>query len=189
MLPPSGYERRKEPERVRAALIQAAAELIAEQGLPRLTVDAVAKAAGVTKGGLFHHFPSKQDLVHGVQQAMIALGDETIDALMVADPEPHGRFTRAYLNGMFADHKLDDTISSRSLCLAMLADPDLQRGWLDWVTARIARHAATDDNPACALVRLAADGAWLNSLIRPDQPPPVSAEVREMLVRLTYPGR
>lgn len=189
MLPPSGYERRKEPEKVRAALIQAAAHLIAEQGLSRLTVDAVAKAAGVTKGGLFHHFPSKQDLVRGVQEAMIEIADATIDARMANDPEPHGRFTRAYLDGVFADHKLDGNTSSRTLCLAMLADPDLQDGWAGWVEGRVALHAATDDNPACALVRLAADGAWLGSLQHPDRPPPLPAEVHAMLLELTRTDR
>ena len=189
MLPPSGYERRKEPEKVRAALIQAAAHLIAEQGLPRLTVDAVARAAGVTKGGLFHHFPSKQDLVRGVQETMIAFADETINAQMATDPEPHGRYTRAYLDGVFADHKLGGNTSSRTLCLAMLADPDLQEGWSTWVEGRVALHAATDDNPACTLVRLAADGAWLNSLQHPDRPPPLPSEVRQMLIDLTYPRR
>ena len=189
MLPPSGYERRKEPEKVRAALIQAAAQLIAEQGLTRLTVDAVARAAGVTKGGLFHHFPSKQDLVRGVQETMIAFANETMDAMMATDPEPHGRFTRAYLKGVFADQKLGGITSSRTLCLAMLADPDLQEGWAGWVESRIVRHAETDDNPGCALVRLAADGAWLNSLQHPTDPPPLPAEVHEMLIGLTYPAR
>ena len=189
MLPPIGYERRKEPEKVRAALIAAAAQLIAERGLPRLTVDAVARAAGVTKGGLFHHFPTKQDLVRGVLGAMVEFADATIDAQMATDPEPHGRFTRAYLDGVFADHRLDGVTSSRTLCLAMLADPDLQDGWSGWVEGRVAIHAETDDNPACALVRLAADGAWLNSLQHPDPPPPLPAEVHDMLMDLTRPGR
>ncbi|MFA6116006.1 MAG: TetR/AcrR family transcriptional regulator [Sphingomonas sp.] len=189
MIPPSGYERRKDPEKVRLALTLAAAHLIAERGLSRLTVDAVAKAAGVTKGGLFHHFPSKQDLVLGVLGAMIDFANETLEAMMATDPEPHGRFTRAYLKGVFADQKLGGHTSSRTLCLAMLADPDLQDGWGKWVEGRIALHAATDDNPACALVRLAADGAWLNSLQHPTDPPPLPAEVFEMLMSLTYPSR
>ena len=33
------------------------------------------------------------------------------------------------------------------------------------------RNAATDDNPRCAMVRLAADGIWLGALGNPDQPP------------------
>ncbi|MES2339078.1 MAG: TetR/AcrR family transcriptional regulator [Pseudomonadota bacterium] len=187
MLPPIGLERRKEPHKVRAALVDATAMLIADQGLARVTIDAVARAAGVTKGGLFHHFPSKQHLIDGVLAEMLAFADETIDAEMAADPEPHGRFTRAYLNGVFADHRMGGTVRTRTLCLAMLADPLLQSTWARWVEGRVARHAATDDTPVCALVRLAADGAWLASLRDPENPPPVSREVRDTLTGLTRP--
>ena len=187
MLPPTAYERRKEPEKVRAALIDAAAGLIADQGLSRLTVDAVARAAGVTKGGLFHHFPTKNDLIQGVLDAMIGFAAETVDATMANDPEPHGAFTRAYLTGVFTDHRLNGKTSSRTLCLAMLADPQIQGVWGDWVERQIVRHAATDDNPSCALVRLAADGAWLNSLRFPTAPPPLAPEVHAALIALTQP--
>ncbi|MES2290847.1 MAG: TetR/AcrR family transcriptional regulator [Pseudomonadota bacterium] len=187
MLPPSGLERRKEPEKVRAALIDAAAEMIAEKGMARLTVDAVARAAGVTKGGLFHHFPTKDDLVQGVLEAMTQFASERIDEAMASDPEPHGRFTRAYLNGVFEDHRLNGKTSSRTLCLAMLADPAVQGSWSKWVADQIARHAETDDNPPCTLVRLAADGAWLNSLGHTGVPPPLPVEVYRSLIDLTKP--
>lgn len=64
--------RRKDPVAVRSALIEAAAGVIAREGFARLTVDGVAKLAGVTKGGLFHHFPSKQALVDGVFSEMLS---------------------------------------------------------------------------------------------------------------------
>lgn len=187
MVGAAGVERRKEPEKVRAALIDAAAQLIAENGMARLTVDAVAKAAGVTKGGLFHHFSTKNELIQGVLNAMIAFAGEQLDAAMAEDPEPHGRFTRAYLNGVFKDKRLNGKTSSRTLCMAMLADPDLQYSWSSWVAQQIARHAETDDNPRCALVRLAADGAWLNSLMQPGIPPPLPVEVHRTLIELTKP--
>lgn len=173
---------------MRAALIGAAAALIADQGLSRLTVDAVARAAGVTKGGLFHHFPSKDDLIQGVIGAMIDSADATIATTMADDPEPHGSFTRAYLAGVFTDKRVTERASTRTLCLAMLADPTLQDVWLDWVKDQVAKHAATDDNPACALVRLAADGAWLNSLRQHTTPPSLPPEVLAMLIDLTRPA-
>ncbi len=182
---PTGYERRKAPEKVRAALIDAAAALIAEHGLSRLTIDAVARAAGVTKGGLFHHFPSKDALVQGVLDAMIAFVDEVTASKMAIDSEPHGRFTRAYLDNVLVDHRLNGTVSSRALCLATLADPAIQAIWTDWVAGRVERHAETDDNPACALVRLAADGAWLNSLRDADGAKALTPELMTRLVAMT----
>ena len=187
MLCSSRYERRKEPEKVRAALIDAAATLICEQGLSRMTIDAVARLAGVTKGGLFHHFASKEELIQGVLDAMVAMAEVQVDTAMAADPERHGSFTRAYLGGVFAEPKLANGSSSRTLCLAMLADPKLQGAWFDWVAGQVARHAATDDNPACALVRLAADGIWLNSLRHGPAPPPLSPDLQATLIGLTRP--
>jgi AcrR family transcriptional regulator len=181
------HDRRRDPQKLRAALINAASTLIAEQGLARVTVDAVAKAAGVTKGGLFHHFPSKQALIAGVQDSMLAQADATVDAAMAADPEPHGSFTRAMLAGVLSDDALSDTVSSRTLCLAMLADPGVQKRWADWVAARVARHAATDDNIPCAVARLAVDGIWLSSL-HGGEPLPVSAAVYEALIAMTRPS-
>lgn len=185
MISMCGYERRKEPAKVRAALIHAAAEIICDKGLARLTIDAVAKAAGVTKGGLFHHFASKDDLVQGVLDAMMTSASARIDEIIAADPEAHGRFSRAYLNGVFENHQLEGKVSTRMLCLAMLADPDIQGRWSDWVASQVAHHAETDDNPNCALVRLAADGAWLNSLKHPGIPPPLPVELYRTLIELT----
>lgn len=179
--------RRKDPVRNRAALLDAATAVIVEQGLAKLTVDAVAKAAGVTKGGLFHHFASKDDLIQGVLTAMLDTAEQQIQAAMADDPEPHGRFTRAYLNGVCGKREIVDNATSRALCVAMLGDPTLSDSWRNWVARKVADHAATDDNPSCAMVRLAADGIWLNSLTRPDSPPEVCDDVKSSLIALTYP--
>jgi AcrR family transcriptional regulator len=47
----------------RAKLLAAAADICAESGGHSLTLDAVAQRAGVSKGGLLYHFPSKDALM------------------------------------------------------------------------------------------------------------------------------
>ena len=59
----NAHQRPKEPVRVRRALLDAAQQIAVAQGLQNVTVQAVAQAAGVTKGGLLHHFASKQRLL------------------------------------------------------------------------------------------------------------------------------
>jgi AcrR family transcriptional regulator len=48
-------------------------ELFAAQGYDGTTVDQVIKRAGVTKGGLYHHFVSKQELLYEVYGDLITI--------------------------------------------------------------------------------------------------------------------
>jgi AcrR family transcriptional regulator len=55
--------------RTRTQILEAAERGFAEHGYDALGVDEICRAAGVTKGGFYHHFPSKQalfvSLLHG----------------------------------------------------------------------------------------------------------------------------
>jgi AcrR family transcriptional regulator len=55
----------------REKILDAAAELVAEVGAGRLTLDAVAERAGLSKGGLLYNFPTKESLLQGMIQRMI----------------------------------------------------------------------------------------------------------------------
>lgn len=59
---------RKTPEQTRNKLLEAAAHIILTQGAAHLTLDQVAQAAGISKGGLLHHFPTKEALLIGLLQ-------------------------------------------------------------------------------------------------------------------------
>lgn len=162
----AGYTRKKQPEVIRRALLDHAARIVMEQGLASLTVQAVAAAAGVTKGGLFHHFPTKQALVDAVLRDLLDRLDAEIDALMAADPDPHGRFTRAYVAAAFADHASAPGGAWAAVSLSMMADTAVSGFWTGWLSARLDRHRATDGGPEMEVVRLAADGAWLALLLK-----------------------
>ena len=61
------YFRQPIPMRpARERLLDAAERVVAESGATHLTLDAVAKSAGVSKGGLLYHFPSKEALLEGM---------------------------------------------------------------------------------------------------------------------------
>ncbi|WP_236572902.1 TetR/AcrR family transcriptional regulator [Streptomyces sp. GS7] len=53
----------------RAAIMEAAMELIAERGYRRTSLAAIAERAGLTQQGLLHHFPTKELLLIGVLEA------------------------------------------------------------------------------------------------------------------------
>ena len=160
----SGRTRRtNNPEGVRRHVLSAAADLVQEQGIAPLTLDAVARRAGVSKGGLLHHFPAKAALVESLLEDLLDRLDTAIDAAMADDAEPQGRYSRAYLSAIaMLDADGPDCASGwSSVCAALVAEPALRSRWQAWVEGRKAAHSETDGSPDCALVRLAADGLWL----------------------------
>jgi AcrR family transcriptional regulator len=61
------YFRQPIPVRpARERLLDAAERVVVEAGATHLTLDAVAKSARVSKGGLLYHFPSKEALLEGM---------------------------------------------------------------------------------------------------------------------------
>ena len=55
-------ESRKQPEATRRKLVDAGVKLMRLQGFNATTVDDICAEAGVTKGGFFHYFKSKDDV-------------------------------------------------------------------------------------------------------------------------------
>ena len=59
-----GVHRPKRPELVKALLLDACAQQLLSGG--PLSIGVVADIAGVTKGAVQHHFPTREDLVHAL---------------------------------------------------------------------------------------------------------------------------
>lgn len=57
--PPRGYGPKER-------LFRAAIHVALENGFGKVTLDAVARQAGISKGGLLHHFASKKDLIRAM---------------------------------------------------------------------------------------------------------------------------
>jgi len=102
----------------RDPLAEGALVLFAEVGYARLTIAAVAKAAGVAKGSVFQSFVSKEDLfLHGVRRRFEAW----FDRLAAVDPfRPPPRLARSLLGTLEADALL--------LPLLALVGPVLEEG-------------------------------------------------------------
>ncbi len=65
-------------EETRGRILDVATELFREKPYHRVSMEEIAKKAGVSKGGLFHHFSSKYKLAESV---LFRLLDEWIDEL------------------------------------------------------------------------------------------------------------
>jgi TetR/AcrR family transcriptional repressor of nem operon len=66
----------------RNRILDAAEALALEQGFAATSVDEVITAARTTKGGFFHHFPSKQALASSLVERYVAADLELLDDLL-----------------------------------------------------------------------------------------------------------
>jgi TetR/AcrR family transcriptional regulator, transcriptional repressor for nem operon len=66
----------------RTRILDAAERLVLDQGFAGTSVDDVISAAGTTKGGFFHHFPSKQELAHALVERYVAADMRLLDDLL-----------------------------------------------------------------------------------------------------------
>lgn len=73
--------RNEHEESVREKLYGAALSVAVERGFGHVTIDAVAKRAGVSKGGLLYYFPSKTHLIK-------ALLDHCLETVQNENPSP-----------------------------------------------------------------------------------------------------
>ncbi|WP_457588896.1 TetR/AcrR family transcriptional regulator [Ensifer canadensis] len=180
------YNRKKQPEQVQRALLECAAKIAADHGVAAVTVKAVADNAGVTKGGLFHHFPSKQALLDGMVDALLEKLDAEIDTSIAEDPVPYGSFTRAYVKSVFVGKAFGFETPWSTLFMAVISDSALRSRWVEWFGGRLERHGATDGDQTLNVVRLAADGAWLSYVTADSRAAQLELEtLREHLLALT----
>ncbi|MDF1666474.1 MAG: TetR/AcrR family transcriptional regulator [Planctomycetota bacterium] len=108
-------------------ICEAAIVIAGRDGYSAMSLEAVAKQAGVSKGGLLYHFPSKDDLLQGTLQHFAKVARGMLMERIAADPTPNMRWARGFVTCMFpseeelASSKQDlDPNTMGSFLMAML---------------------------------------------------------------------
>lgn len=167
----------------RDELLAAAERIVRRDGVGKLTLDAVAAEAGTSKGGLLYHFASREALITAMVERHLDAFSASLEADMAEDPEPRGRWTRAYLHTTAPLDGPSDGATATGLLAAMasnpaLADPMRERyhAWRD--------EMAADgiDEADAMIVSLAADGLWMADLL--GFAAPAGAQRRRVIARL-----
>jgi AcrR family transcriptional regulator len=157
-------------------LLDAAEAVIVRDGIASLTLDAVAAEAKVSKGGLLHHFPSKDRLVESlVTRTASNIRAHNAEACESV-PEGPGRMARGLLAANLRDlHEWCVTCQRGSAATfsALAHNPQLLAPMRE-AYAELHRRVAEDDLPEGIgdVVVAAIDGLWLNwvlGLIQVDQ--------------------
>lgn len=181
----NAHKRKKQPELVRRALLDEAARITLEQGLSKVTFQAVADAVGVTKGGVMHHFATKDALILEVFYDAMAKFEAEVNAAMAKDPVSYGSFTRAYIDATISlgEKGQAEFNSQATLYVLMLGDRMLRERWAEWSNEQLKKYAATDNTETLCMVRLVADGIWLSDFSGIDISD--KASIRERLINMT----
>lgn len=152
----------------REKILSAAEDLVIRDGVSKLTLEGAAHAAGVSKGGVLYHFPSRAALVSAMVQRFVEGFDDDLAAYGALEGRP-GDFTRAYLLSTVEPSTEPGDPRSRRLGGCLLAgvasDPDLLAPLRDRFAAW-QEAVSSDGLPAevATVVRLTADGLWLGDL-------------------------
>ena len=79
------------PENRRSAILRASAELFAKQGVASTTVRQIAAEVGILSGSLFHHFPTKEAILHEIVTEHLTALRERYRAVVASDKPPRAR--------------------------------------------------------------------------------------------------
>lgn len=152
----------------RERILEAAERVVTDVGPARLTLDLVAQEAGVSKGGLLYHFPSKESLLIALANRYVQSMQDCIAAAktgIAANDEACE--IKACIVGM-----LSRSERSKAMGAALLAAAANDLGLLEVIREHIARHterlsqSAGENFARAAVVSLAIDGLKMRESLR-----------------------
>jgi len=140
-------------EATRAQLIAIATRMFADRGYEDTSIEAVLREAGVSRGSLYHHFPSKEALFEAVAEDV----ETSVGARTVAAADGIEAPVGALRAGFLAWIRLaGDPVVRRIL----LIDAPSVLGWERW--------RAMEEEHALGLIRLVLQAVAEEGKLRPD---------------------
>ncbi|HET8883764.1 MAG TPA: TetR/AcrR family transcriptional regulator [Solimonas sp.] len=148
----------------REAMLDAAEAVVVGQGAVRLTLDAVARQARVSKGGVMYHFPSKEALLQALVTRAIERSHAAREKLQPTSPAP-GQVLRAYVRASVGDPLGNDRVSA-ALLSVVASDPKLMAPVREFFRKRLPAIGKDVPFERAALIHLATEGLWLMDLFK-----------------------
>jgi AcrR family transcriptional regulator len=149
----SPHRRRLPPDERRANLFDAALAVFAELGYDRATLSDVVDRIGVSKGCLYHHFQSKEQLFLALLRDRVAAAIRSEEEVLSAATGSREAVLRSLVERHWAHLQEPGQIELATLAMTELPKiPDAGRNVFDEVVARkraMVRTALERDNP-CA---------------------------------------
>lgn len=167
----------------REAVLDAFESLLIEEGERAATLDAVAKLAGVSKGGLLYHFPTKEAMISVLLERLDRLLDEDARAMAAA---PEGAAAYFIKSSVWADTPTDRAFVAATRLAEVAHEETLRRfatcqaRWLDMLAADVGPDMAK-------AVLYMGDGLYFRAMLArgPNGPlPEVGGDVESLLAAI-----
>lgn len=168
----------------RTFLLTAANVIIQRDGAENLTLDALARETGLSKGGVLYHFPTKEALLKAMLENWMEGFESSINESLESIPPGRGIWLRAFIKASANEENL---LPRNALSLLAAIAHDYELLALVRERAEVWQKQATSEiDPARAtLLRLAADGLFWAELL--GMAPPTGAlrtQVLDLMLRL-----
>lgn len=148
----------RKPTITRDGLLDVAEALVREHGGAALTIGALAKAAGVSKGGVQYSFPSRDDLISTLIERWTSRFDAMLGDVATADPIT---FVRRYIAATRTSQQAMNA-KTAGLMISYLENPAHLREARDWYRRIFDRlTGASPDAQAARVAFLAVEGLFL----------------------------
>lgn len=145
-------------------ILHAASKIVSERGIFNLTLEATALEAGISKGGLLYHFPSKEALVKGMVEHLAENYKEKIAAKTDDYSEEKGKWTKSYVDVTFNNPYRNKDMHA-GLLAAKAVNEELLKPIRDLYTKWQEEIENDGIDPIKAtIIRLATDGIWMSEL-------------------------
>ena len=160
-------------------ILEAARVIAMRDGAGKITIDAVAKETGLSKGGVLYNYPTKKALLSGLLDQMLAAHRGLLDELPAQLPS---RTLRGHLETIIQSKDVDDDLSMAILAAAA-SDPQLLDPLRVELTGDLERILSdTKDAPADMIAVLAIQGLRFQKLLKlPDGGADIGERVIERL--------
>jgi AcrR family transcriptional regulator len=89
---------RRTATETRELIFEACSRILRREGLTNLTLEAVSDEAGLSKGGLLYHFPTKESLIESLFEYHNDKFETRVQELVLEEADEAGAWLRAYAN-------------------------------------------------------------------------------------------
>lgn len=149
----------------RHLILETAIQIVIENDFNALTLDAVSKQAGISKGGLLYHFPNKEALIKGLGQFVFEELYVNFDQFAQKDSQELGKWTRALITASKMDLEQNAELNV-GIFAASYLDPELSNDISKGYQSILTKLDSDGINPVTAtIIRLALDGLYYSKML------------------------